>query len=90
MEAFHACAQCSSDDGPQTLFILMSVMFSVYVALDCFFTFLVISRKASEPALQQSKTPVADANASANSTSYERWLGPGVTDLDAHLKLRKP
>lgn len=86
VDVLHACDQCSVSGGsPQTLFVLMSVLFSVYVALDTIFCFLVISRKAEEPVLKQE----SDSTPKHNSKEYTQWLGPRVLDLDAHFTLKR-
>jgi hypothetical protein len=93
VDVLQACDQCSASGGePQTLFVLMSVLFSVYVALDTIFCFLVISRKAEEPVLTQTSPEITQTKVTSttnSSTSYQQWLGPRVLDMDAHLTLRK-
>ena len=94
VDVLHACEQCSGSGGePQTLFILMSILFSVYVALDTIFCFLVISRKAAEPVLKFGSKGTADADSTSTlmptTQNYKEWLGPQVLDLDAHFTLRK-
>ena len=94
VDVLHACEQCSGSGGePQTLFILMSILFSVYVALDTIFCFLVISRKAEEPVLKLERKDTPDTDSTSltaqKTRNYKEWLGPQVLDLDSHFTLRK-